>query len=182
MMDLSRITAATLAQVGQLHDVVDDAVHVLLDELDQPLRCGPGCTDCCIDDVTVFEVEAAWILDGAPQFFVEPDEPTGPIGACAFLGKGGGCRIYEYRPYVCRTQGLPLRWIDEDANGELVEQRDICELNESRVELLELSAEHCWTLGPLEERLAALQAAVDAGELRRVTLRSLAEHLAGGVR
>ena len=39
------------------------------------------------------------------------EEGAGPEGACAFLDGEGGCRVYPDRPYVCRTQGLPLRWI-----------------------------------------------------------------------
>ena len=35
-----------------------------------------------------------------------------PPGACAMLDADGACRVYAARPYVCRTQGLPLRWAE----------------------------------------------------------------------
>lgn len=94
-----------------------------------------------------------------------------PEGACAFLDAQGACRIYAERPYVCRTQGLPLRWLEEDGDGEIVEQRDICPLNAEGPALETLPAEACWLLGPFEQRLVALEE--QRGELRRVALRDL---------
>lgn len=103
----------------------------------------------------------------------------GPQGACAFLDADGGCRIYAHRPYVCRTQGLPLRWGAARPNGTTTEQRDICELNED-VDLMAISADSCWTLGPVEQRLAAAQRMASgvpddtpAGDLPRIALRDL---------
>lgn len=81
---------------------------------------------------------------------------------CAFLGPDGGCRVYAARPYVCRTQGLPLRWAEAG-----VEHRDICPLNDEGPPIEGLPIEACWTIGPVEARLAA----VSQGD--RVALRSL---------
>ena len=50
-----------------------------------------------------------------------------PPGACAFLDGEGACRVYDSRPYRCRTQGLPLRWFDEGPFGEPVED-DVVEV------------------------------------------------------
>jgi hypothetical protein len=73
---------------------------------------------------------------------------------------------------VCRTQGLPLRWLQE-RDGETVELRDVCELNENEEPITELAAEHCFTLGPVESRLLTL--AARAGEPQRIALRALFE-------
>jgi hypothetical protein len=162
-----------LRAVERLHAEVDARCGALAERHQERLRCRLGCASCCVDDVTVFEVEAerirahcADVLDGAPH----------PPGACAFLDASGGCRIYAHRPYVCRTQGLPLRWIDfSDAQGA-AERRDICPLNETHEPIEELPAEACWELGPVESRLAALQASGQEGRtLRRVRLRDLFE-------
>ena len=96
-----------------------------------------------------------------------------PPGACAFLDADGACRIYADRPYVCRTQGLPLRWFAAGAGGATVELRDICGLNESDTPIEALSAESCWLIGPVEDNLGELQASVDAGKRGRVALRDL---------
>ena len=135
------------------------------------LLCRRGCSSCCVDDLTVFEVEADRIRDTFPEL-LEAGQP-GPAGACAFLDIDGACRIYEARPYVCRTQGLPLRWFEEDDEDEVVEFRDICPLNAEEVAPETLDDEACWTIGPFEERLAALQEEADGGAMLRTPLRAL---------
>jgi uncharacterized protein len=157
--------------LGDLHTEVDRQTDHLRVLHAKRLQCRKGCCGCCVDGLTVFEVEAesirhhhaALLAEGAPH----------PKGACAFLDDAGACRIYEHRPYVCRTQGLPLRWIEERSDGNPVELRDICPLNEHGPPVESLPAEECWSIGPYEGRLANLQAAADNGELRRVSLRSL---------
>ena len=74
---------------------------------------------------------------------------------------------------MCRTQGLPLRWWDRDCGGAVTEYRDICPLNEDGPPLDRLPEAACWTLGPTEGRLAALDGAAGGGEPRRVALRDL---------
>jgi len=154
-----------------LHEEVDRAAAALAERHRGRLHCARGCSGCCTDGLSVFEVEAerirsqhaALLRDGTPH----------PPGACAFLGDAGECRIYPDRPYVCRTQGLPLRWLDEEPAEALVERRDICPLNEAGEPLETLPADACWTLGPFEERLRRLQETSETGAPRRVMLRSL---------
>ena len=127
------------------------------------LQCREGCSSCCIDDLTIFEVEAAQIRRHHADLLA-----TGvphAAGACAFLDESGGCRIYAERPQICRTQGLPLRWIEEE-DGAAVELRTICSLNEAGEPIAQLPADACWTLGPAEERLALLQLAAGPGASR----------------
>lgn len=128
---------------------------------------------CCVDELTVFEVEAQNIRQSHLNL-LQTAVPHA-LGACAFLDPDGACRIYEDRPYVCRTQGLPLRWLEEEASGDFVELRDICPLNdEGDVEPIEeLPEDECWSIGPTEERLAKLQLQFGQGKLSRIPLRSL---------
>jgi Fe-S-cluster containining protein len=106
-------------------------------------------------------VEAAVIRENHGAL-LEHESPH-PPGACAFLDESGACRIYADRPYVCRTQGLPLRWMEDDH-----EARDVCALNLMNRDLAELPAAACWTIGPVENKLAELQP-----DRRRVALREL---------
>lgn len=161
-----------LGALSRLQDEVSAAADQIAAGHGERLQCARGCSGCCVDGLSVFAVEAARIEREAPGVLRE--EP-GPTGACAFLDAAGACRIYSARPYVCRTQGLPLRWIDEGPEGELVERRDICELNEpGEPDLVELPPEACWPLGPVEEQLQGLQRAYEPETpLRRVPLRAL---------
>jgi len=154
-----------VAYVERLHRAVDELVAPLGARLTGRLVCRRGCASCCTDDLTVFEVEAELIRRRFPPVLV--GEPA-PVGRCAMLDAEGACRVYEARPYVCRTQGYPLRWAE--AEGE---RRDICPLNDDGTDLTALDETACWTLGPVERRLAAAQALIDEGEGRRVALRSL---------
>lgn len=161
-----------------LHAEVDEAAAPLVALHGPRLRCARGCHDCCVDDLSVFEVEADRIRRHHAELLAE-GEPH-PPGGCAFLDAAGACRIYADRPYVCRTQGLPLRWEDEDDDGGVVELRDICPLNEpGEPELVALPAEACWTLGPVEGRLATLQVQL-TGRPARVRLRELFARGSGG--
>ncbi|MCA9551988.1 MAG: YkgJ family cysteine cluster protein [Myxococcales bacterium] len=161
------------AALVALHAEVDAEVAPLVTRHGARLTCQKGCSQCCVDDLTVFEVEAARIRANHAALLAE-GQPH-PAGACAFLDEAGACRIYPDRPYVCRTQGLPLRWEDEDDAGAWVERRDICALNEAgEPDLVALPAEDCWTLGPVEGRLATLQVRLTARP-DRVRLRDLFE-------
>lgn len=160
-----------LAELRELHDEVDARAAALASRHAGRLRCGRGCSACCIDGLSVFEVEAERIRRAHAEL-LERGEPRAP-GACAFLDAQGACRVYADRPYVCRTQGLPLRLLFERPDGEVEETRDICERNLAGAPLASLPEDALWTLGPVEARLAELQARLDGGVGRRVALRAL---------
>ena len=155
----------------QLHERIDVRAGELALRHAQRLRCERGCDSCCVDELTVFSVEAeririhhkALLRYGTPH----------PPGACAFLGDAGECRIYADRPYVCRTQGLPLRWFEEKDSGEICENRDICPLNAEATALDELPEEACWLIGPVELELGNLQAEIRNSHKDRIALRAL---------
>ncbi|MCP4904641.1 MAG: YkgJ family cysteine cluster protein [bacterium] len=166
---------AALASLRTLHEAIDREVDLLNEEHAERLRCGPGCSACCLDGLTVEAVEAERICRAHPDL-LRDTEPH-PIGACAFLDGEGSCRVYADRPSLCRSQGLPLRFLLEDEHDEVVERRDICPLNlEGGPPLEELVEEACWLLGPAELRLAAIADAFSTeGKRERVALRGLFE-------
>jgi Fe-S-cluster containining protein len=124
-----------------------------------------------VGGITVYEVEAR-NMKAHHRRLLQNGIPHRE-GACAFLDSKECCRIYEDRPYVCRTQGYPLRWLEERDEGQVVEMRDICPLNDPGEPLETLPVEACWTIGPFEERLARLQCAVHGGQMIRIELRDL---------
>ena len=155
--------------IASLHASVDARVAVLERQHAERLRCRTGCTDCCVDGLTVFAVEAERIRRAFPE--VLGGERPGPVGACAMLGPDGACRVYAARPQVCRTQGLPLRWFAEGPDGAVVEHRDICPLNDPGPPVESLEPDACWLIGPAEGGVARLQQAT--GSFERVALRDL---------
>jgi hypothetical protein len=157
--------------LDQLYRRIDRRVAELTERHGDRLNCRSGCRSCCEDGLTVFEVEAEGIRRHCAEL-LQSEEP-GLKGACAFLDHQGQCRIYRYRPYVCRTQGLPLRWLEEGLGGQLKELRDICPLNEEGDPVETLPAGDCWTIGPIEAELAQRQDVLVEGKPRRVELRSL---------
>lgn len=168
-----------VAWVDRLHAVVDEVTAPLVARHAERLACRAGCSSCCTDGLTVFAIEAALIAERHPDLLAE-GEPHAE-GACAFLDADGSCRVYDVRPYVCRTQGLPLRWLEEE-DGEAFEARDVCPKNLVGVALEELPADALWTLGPIEQRLADRQAALDGGRGERVALRDMFARTGGARR
>jgi hypothetical protein len=161
---LAALPPGAIDFVTRLHDAVDSLAGPLAARLGPRLRCARGCAGCCVDELSVFEVEAAVIVRRHRDLL----DAAAP-------------RVYAERPYVCRTQGLPLRWLEEDEAGAPRELRDECPLNGTEGPPIEaLPAADCFTLGPFEERLAALQARVDGGQGRRVALRSLFRRASSG--
>jgi len=156
----------------RLHDEVDAAAAALAARHAGRIRCARGCASCCLDGLTVFAVEADRIRRAHPALL--RDGVPHPPGACAFLDGAGACRIYADRPYVCRTQGLPLRWTEDDGEGGGIEYRDVCPLNDvpGDAPVETLAAVDCWTIGPFEARLRAVQARADP-DAPRVPLRAL---------
>ncbi len=92
------------------------------------MECKAGCSKCCMTDISVFEIESdriqEWFDSQAEE--IQNNLKTKwqtPVeaGACTFLYEGQ-CSIYEARPLICRTQGLPLFVASENV-------LDYCPLN-----------------------------------------------------
>jgi len=88
------------------------------------LQCKNGCDLCCID-FSIFPVEYHSILsklnsDSINLQVVENSENN----ICSFL-VNHSCTIYQHRPIMCRTHGLPLLYANDDGDYEL----SACELN-----------------------------------------------------
>jgi Fe-S-cluster containining protein len=162
---------AALIALASLHRSIDERVAELASLHGDRLHCGLGCASCCIDDLTVYGIEAERISRAHPTLLREGTPHA--KGACALLDVDGSCRVYGERPYVCRTQGLPLRWQAERAPGEVVEYRDICRLNDEGPPLEELPQEACWLIGPDEQALSMLAKRFSRTTPQRLPLRSL---------
>jgi hypothetical protein len=101
------------------------------------LVCRAGCSGCCQHHLSLFPVEAAAVrravgaLPAATQARIRQQarevrarEAQGQPVACPLL-VDDRCAIYEARPLMCRTQGLPLLFEAADGSPEV----DFCPLN-----------------------------------------------------
>lgn len=149
------------------------------------LKCCKGCSGCCRDALTMSEAEAAVIRKLYPN--VGKLSPHAS-GTCPFLDENGACRIYEARPYICRTHGLPMRWfedaeelsdstqdIDDMDETEDIEVRDICDLNAASIDVMTLAPEQCWNVGLPETQLAIMNMCVFGEDSKRISMRSFFE-------
>ncbi|MFC1642035.1 YkgJ family cysteine cluster protein [Myxococcota bacterium] len=162
-------------RVRRLHDEVDREVDELVRRLPVSLRCSSGCAECCPNDLTILGVEAEWIVHWVGVELVGHEQCR---CGCPFLDHRRHCRIYPVRPYVCRTQGLPLRWYQEDDAGQVAEPRCVCPCNAELVHLPALDSSQLWLLGPYEAQLVELDIAHGGLESKRIDAWSLFGRLA----
>ena len=91
------------------------------------ITCKKGCSSCCIKDRTVIPIEAYFIKEHLNPEIINSAIQNNEHNQCLFL-KNELCLMYEFRPLICRTQGLPLMYHSlegDDATYEL----SVCELN-----------------------------------------------------
>ena len=81
-----------LTRLKDLYREVDRDAAQLEKKHGDRLKCGRGCSDCCVDDLTVFEVEAENIRESMHDILAED---AGVQGKCAFLDAESACRIYS---------------------------------------------------------------------------------------
>ena len=157
----------------------DEHFATVMQSQPQNLQCGAGCSLCCHGLFEIGSGDVPLIADGLEQLpparrrkvirkaqeVVEqsahpnlrdcaPDEKEAffertQSTPCPNLDEAGLCMMYEHRPLVCRTFGLPLR-----------EKRrylgDVCELNftkSTRPERMSAAWDLSWedVLGPEDE-------------------------------
>jgi hypothetical protein len=76
------------------------------------MQCTTGCSDCCHVRLTITPVEAAAVRAQVATWPAERRRglaEAGQTDRCAALDLAGRCKIYEARPLVCRSHGVPIR-------------------------------------------------------------------------
>jgi len=96
-----------------LQHKVDELCRQITGEFAEYIACHPGCDGCC-RDISVFWVEAAAMATAlrelSPPRIAEIRSRVSagiPEAGCPLL-RNGRCDLYEARPVICRTHGLPL--------------------------------------------------------------------------
>jgi uncharacterized protein len=77
------------------------------------MQCATGCADCCHVQLTITAIEAAAIRALVAGWPVARRAalagPPRTADRCAALDAADRCQIYEARPLVCRSHGVPIR-------------------------------------------------------------------------
>lgn len=131
----------------------DEFFRSVMQSQPQNLQCGRGCSLCCYGLFEVGAADIPVLADGlqklhpmrrrkiirrAVEIIAESRHPNlrestpaekdeffnrTASTACPNLNGSGECMVYEHRPLICRTFGLPLR------DGDDHYLADVCELN-----------------------------------------------------
>ena len=119
-----------------LRSRVDAHFEAAVARTPEGFACRPGCDACCQVRLSVFAVEADPLREALAQLerrdpatrerVREQGRDPGATG-CALL-VDGRCVVYEQRPLICRSHGLPIAVRDpDDPDGPLT--LDHCPLN-----------------------------------------------------
>lgn len=76
----------------------------------QHTQCRKGCSNCCMD-FGLMPVEFHYIVEQLKNKPIAHNSET-EKGQCIFL-VNNECTIYEHRPIICRSHGLPILFMDE---------------------------------------------------------------------
>jgi len=158
--------ADPLANYRSLLAKVDDLCRGIGDRLGEAITCHAGCSSCCLS-ISVFPVEAVAMIEAANRLpAAELQQLKQHLASwseaeqqCPLLA-GDRCLLYEVRPIICRTHGLPILLVEG-------EQRriDVCPMNCQGID--HLPGEAILDL----DRLNTLLAAVNALYLREFGIR-----------
>jgi len=112
-------TLAALAPWREVAGAADAYFHRVLTTHPALMQCGPGCHECCQAGLGVLTSEALGIvlalqrldpdlLDRLQARARTGDLTPGQPTCCDLLRDDGLCAVYDLRPVLCRTHGLPI--------------------------------------------------------------------------
>lgn len=132
---------------------LDNFGRQLQQRLGAHIACAPGCADCCGQVLEIMPVEFYYLQSAARQ--KPPNAGSEAGSACPILYRGL-CALYDHRPVICRTHGLPLlleeegrHWVDcckkNFMSGSLPELPGDSLLHLERLNLLLVSINHVFS-------------------------------------
>lgn len=138
----------------QLIARVDALCNEIAAVLGTQITCSAGCSTCC-SSFTVFPVEAAYmrhILEATPDQLAEEirshvaEHANGERCPLLFQHR---CLLYEARPIICRTHGLPIIYTTDGHRNS-----DCCPLN--LIDTESVSGSHVVDIDKLNTLLVAV--------------------------
>jgi uncharacterized protein len=125
---INELTTDPIEEYRSLRSRIDEEIRKLEGLHGADMTCHKGCAACCVN-LTVFPVEFFAILEDLKEAHVPKKHLLFDESApCGFLNEEGMCRIYPFRPIICRTHGLPILFLN-DSQEEPAWEVSFCELN-----------------------------------------------------
>lgn len=96
---------------------VDEFSHRITAEYGHVIYCRKGCDNCC-RHISIFPVEAFSLAmalrqtSSAESSHIRELAHSAPPDICPLLDNGA-CLLYQARPIICRTHGIPLLMADD---------------------------------------------------------------------
>ncbi len=118
----------------QLIDRIDALCKGIVSALGEQITCSDGCSSCCTA-ITLFPVEAAALRDALDSL---PEQEADSIRQHVSRNASGErcpllshhhCLLYNARPVICRTHGLPITYTEDHQH-----KSDCCPLNLTEAE------------------------------------------------
>jgi len=138
-------TTEVLKEYFSFRDELDALCAELNNLHDKHLNCRKGCDMCC-ENFGVLPVEYEAMKQQAAEKLKLGKKPDNPSD-CPFL-IDHSCVIYNARPVICRTQGLPLLFMG-DEDWEL----SACELNFTQFNFENFDQENTFPMDRYNSRL-----------------------------
>lgn len=165
---------------SELRKTIDEISQTLSGRHGPYMQCRKGCDLCCMD-YSILPVEFHFILDQLKMEGLKksPPESHEKSNSCIFL-TNNTCTIYNHRPVICRTHGLPLLYTNDEYEWEL----STCELNFRQFDYEKFTPENTFPQDKFNSKLFMLNKEFihefkekKYGEFELIPLRNLAEQL-----
>lgn len=138
-----------IEQYKALRNKVDKESNRLTSMHKSQLACKKGCDLCC-ESLKIFPIEFETIQKELEGKHIPVKKWTHNFGnKCRFL-VNSVCTIYESRPIICRTQGLPLLYEKQDGTGY---ELSVCQLNFKGVDVNVFSMENALFMPSINSKL-----------------------------
>ena len=166
----------------ELRQKVDSVSEKLTQKHKSQLQCKIGCDLCCMDysslPVEFYSMREELKAKNPDKKSISKTGKT-HTDDCVFL-KDHACTIYESRPIICRTHGLPLLYAGEDGEWEL----STCELNFRDFDYEEFTEKNTFPQDVFNSKLFMLNRSFisgfkekNFGDFELIPLRKLTEEL-----
>ena len=149
-MVMSSPEKAPFAPYYKLRKEIDLLSETLEKVHENHINCKKGCDLCCMA-ISVFPVEFYAIkaeLGTEIQSLSGLSVPKDTV-QCPFL-VDHSCAIYESRPVICRTHGLPLVYMSMESDEY---ELSLCELNFTEYDFLDFVEENTYPMDRINSQL-----------------------------